>query len=286
MIQPWFLMRDEQDKGPAFMKSVLLSDISKIDRSKVAYLVIDGRNQQQAESMLRTVRQNSLPALYLLPIVILHNNFSMPDIGSRYADAYHSIDDFNAAVAEGFITQFEGVNRWIISVVLDNVSGDSNIALRVLRYMVSRDQSFNPVATAKALSGYVYPQLELLFEGSDVGLLETLEFLAEQRLVTGDFYTKAHFCSHCECAFLNFEETCPHCQSTNLTIDELVHHFKCAYTGELSEFKQGEAMICPKCELQLKHIGVDYDKPSIVYRCNQCSHSFQNPPRLGDLGVD
>jgi hypothetical protein len=34
--------------------------------------------------------------------------------------------------------------------------------------------------------------------------------------------------------------------------------------------------VCPKCNKQLRHIGVDYDKPSIIYTCNSCTHTFQD----------
>ena len=35
-------------------------------------------------------------------------------------------------------------------------------------------------------------------------------------------------------------------------------------------------MECPKCDKKLRHIGIDYDKPSAVHTCNSCGHEFQN----------
>jgi hypothetical protein len=115
------------------------------------------------------------------------------------------------------------------------------------------------------------------FSDEDDGFLRVLEFLEHQRLVRGEFQSRAHFCHHCSCAFLNFLETCPHCASPDLRLDEMVHHFKCAHTAPMADFQQDGGLVCPKCTRSLRHIGVDYDKPSIVYTCNQCSHSFQDP---------
>jgi len=34
-------------------------------------------------------------------------------------------------------------------------------------------------------------------------------------------------------------------------------------------------MQCPKCNKELKHIGIDYDKPSEIHTCKSCMHSSQ-----------
>jgi DNA-directed RNA polymerase subunit RPC12/RpoP len=55
----------------------------------------------------------------------------------------------------------------------------------------------------------------------------------------------------------------------------LVHHFRCAYVGPLSDFKKEDHLECPKCNHKLKHIGIDYDKPSEINTCNTCNYSSQ-----------
>ncbi|MGL4598380.1 MAG: hypothetical protein ACRCYO_12685, partial [Bacteroidia bacterium] len=52
----------------------------------------------------------------------------------------------------------------------------------------------------------------------------------------------------------------------------------CAFIGPISEFKNpvDSTLSCPKCNKQLRHIGVDYDKPSVINKCNNCSSSFQD----------
>ena len=278
MKQPWFVkVNEQQQNGPSFLNSLLLDDIEKIDLGDIAYLVVDDRDMRHANDVIFTIRGSGFPAIYILPIICLQQAGAQSDSSQRYADVYIPYQDFTQRIAEDYVSSLAPINRWISTVTQDAISADTNIAFRVLRFMESRDELFKPVTTAQATSGFVYPLLEPLFKQNDVGVLQSLEYLSDQHLVSGEFFSKAHFCGHCDCAFLNFKESCPDCHSVDLKIDELVHHFKCAYTGELSEFKQGEALVCPKCERHLRHIGVDYDKPSIVYRCNGCSLTFQNP---------
>jgi hypothetical protein len=75
-------------------------------------------------------------------------------------------------------------------------------------------------------------------------------------------------------------EVCPDCGSANLDVDDTVHHFRCGHVAPLGEYEQGQQLICPKCDRELKHIGVDYDKPSLIYECNDCLHRFPEPEIL------
>ncbi|HLC83134.1 MAG TPA: hypothetical protein VJI69_04825, partial [Bacteroidia bacterium] len=45
----------------------------------------------------------------------------------------------------------------------------------------------------------------------------------------------------------------------------------------ISDFKNpiDNTLTCPKCNKGLRHIGVDYDKPSIIHHCNSCDNNFQ-----------
>lgn len=115
-----------------------------------------------------------------------------------------------------------------------------------------------------------------MFHTQDTSALYTLNRLASQHILFAKKVNKAHFCNHCGSAFLNFKETCIQCGSDDLEEEELIHHFKCAHTAEKSRFlnPQGE-LECPKCDQLLKHIGVDYDKPSTMTQCQSCSHKSQ-----------
>jgi hypothetical protein len=50
----------------------------------------------------------------------------------------------------------------------------------------------------------------------------------------------------------------------------LVHHFHCAALLPEEAFRQGTALVCPKCKRQLRNYGKDYDRPGRAYTCNTC----------------
>lgn len=243
----------------------------------VACLLIDARHPETARKVLVAIRQRPLPAQYLCPAVWVDAPREANAEFMAAADGAVAGRDLAAGVASRLAADFDTVHQWVDRLPDGGRSSDTNVAFKVLRFMASRGAEQVPVQTVRSHIGFSYPGLQGFFRQHDSGLLDTLDFLAEQNLVGGRFVTKNHFCSHCECAFLSFKECCPQCGADDLRLDELVHHFRCAYVGELAQFRQGDALVCPKCERGLKHIGVDYDKPSVVFHCNQCNHGFQDP---------
>ena len=77
---------------------------------------------------------------------------------------------------------------------------------------------------------------------------------------------------------MSYREVCPKCSSSNTTPDDIIHHFPCGYVGPMKDYKNqiDDKLDCPKCNKRLRHIGVDYDKPSVIYECNHCAHKFQD----------
>ena len=59
--------------------------------------------------------------------------------------------------------------------------------------------------------------------------------------------------------------------------EPIIHHFRCAHVGPESDYKEGYDLICPKCDRQLRHIGIDYDKLSEIVHCGVCNHHTQDP---------
>jgi len=163
-----------------------------------------------------------------------------------------------------------------ISLLKNQKTDDSDIAFKILRYIYSRDEKLFPFMSIKNKYGYSYPKIDHMLDKNSNQLFESFDFLVDNRLLEPIFYDRCHFCPECYSGFLNFKEVCPKCYSVDINSEALIHHFECAYVGLESEFKHGNKFICPKCDKELFHIGVDYDKPSFVYTCNKCSNEFQN----------
>lgn len=252
-----------------------VSELAEKDIAAVSTFVIHHDEPETRQLLLKALRHNSNPNVYLKPIVAVASNSVTTLINEGFDWAFNDSNSLNNPTSE-WQQRCHGINRWIGT--LPNNDGklqDSSIHFRALRLLSSRNERIKPLKTITDKYGFYYPILTPLFEKSDGSVSRVLEFLESQQLLTPFFEEKAHSCSSCDSAFLSFKETCPDCHSDNLEKTELIHHFKCGHVASVEDFTQNNKLTCPKCNLELKHIGVDYDKPSAVHRCRQCNLSFQ-----------
>lgn len=105
----------------------------------------------------------------------------------------------------------------------------------------------------------------------------TLEALAAAKILERTFFERTQCCSHCGSARVVAREVCASCASANLNEETLVHHYKCGHQGEKSSFRNDGALNCPKCDVELKHFGVDYDTPGNIFVCNSCGEKAAEP---------
>ena len=277
MRKPYYIQAAGSQISCGGIETVTQDDIESINSQNVAYWLIDMRIWKEGWDILCYIRRHLSPTVYLKPVLFLIDSDTIPQDIVTSSDGNIHRSSCDERILEEWVSKVEHINQWIAHLPNANSNTDTNIAFKVLRIITSRNIEIEPITTTRRHSGYVYPILEPLFAKRDTGVLETLAFLESQHLLTGRFISRAHFCGHCSSAFLNFKESCPQCNTDDIKSDELIHHFKCAYTAEMSHFRKADRLACPKCERELKHIGVDYDKPSIVHNCNQCTHTFQDP---------
>jgi hypothetical protein len=111
-----------------------------------------------------------------------------------------------------------------------------------------------------------------------IGRKEFMTFMMRMRslgyAVNGRVIDKIHICPSCKSSHLLFMECCPKCKSSNVVDEGLIHHFRCANISPERTYQVGEDLICPKCKRVLRHIGVDYDRPSQVSSCKDCGNTF------------
>lgn len=144
--------------------------------------------------------------------------------------------------------------------------------------MFTRNRPLRPVKDRTSRIGYKFPILSLGYQEESPKLeINALHSAIEKDFFSASFHDRMHLCSKCHSGFLNYKELDPKSGSSNLITENLIHHFVCAYVGPEGDFLQGESMVCPKCNKTLRHIGVDYDKPSVMYKCLDNDNYFQEP---------
>lgn len=103
------------------------------------------------------------------------------------------------------------------------------------------------------------------------------EGLCGHDLLRREFFDRFHICGRCDSARIYVREECSKCGSSDLVEEQYLHHFRCAYQGPESEFRRGDALICPKCRRELTHFGFDYDRPGTMIVCRHCQHAASDP---------
>ncbi|MCX7420999.1 MAG: hypothetical protein NT013_15865 [Planctomycetia bacterium] len=89
-------------------------------------------------------------------------------------------------------------------------------------------------------------------------------------------------CPQCH-ALPSFRPACPCCGSARVERDSLMHHFACAYIGQVSEFRVTSegGLACPKCCAQRLIVGTDCESLYGPNRCNDCDWSPQELEIIG-----
>ena len=103
------------------------------------------------------------------------------------------------------------------------------------------------------------------------------EALCEHGLLKREFFERFHICPSCNSYRLHVREECSQCRSSDLSEEQYLHHFRCAFQGPESDFRRGDELVCPKCHHELTHFGFDYDRPGTMVVCGSCGHAASEP---------
>ena len=151
--------------------------------------------------------------------------------------------------------------------------------LLLLKELLERNgEKLMPERELASPFGHGYPVARQVLETSVGKETEDLEWLSNGGYLERQFFDKIHLCPYCSHYAINFHEVCPRCRSADTGIVEMVHHFRCGTVAPEAEFRNGARFTCPKCRRPLRHLGVDYERPSASYVCGGCRHLFLDPP--------
>lgn len=270
------------------LRPMSLDELNEAEALDEGAVLVDAHNTGFAHAALAAMRLHTSPGVYLKPVFLVGREAELdrrPRAAADLVIAPEDLDEYRlqrlADTFGSWQTRMRTVSKAAAASTDCTENGrpmDTGPAVKFLRFLYVRNESATPVRGTWSMAGYHYPKLAYFLTADNLGILRTLEYLEAQGLLRGEFHDKAHFCAHCNSAFLNFRETCPHCQSANLAVDDLIHHFRCGHVAPKAEFTTSEGgFTCPKCNRDLNHLGTDYDKPSAVYTCRDCGHVFQEP---------
>ncbi len=240
-------------------------------------IVLEANHVDFARFVLKSIRSSFDVNIYLKPVYLINYKETRDSL----------INELN----DGIIGSFDQINEKIKDVQriqklakhLDHTASNSfeiQVFKKTLNYLYTRENStLKPIADAASYIGYSYPLLAVNFESYEESkVLDLLEWAFNEDLIWPDYYDRVYLCNSCKTGRLSYRETCTSCKSSNLKQEDLVHHFPCGYIGPISDFKNkiDGSLNCPKCSKNIRHIGVDYDKPSIINQCLNCNSISQD----------
>ncbi|GET28247.1 hypothetical protein SD074_04490 [Prolixibacter sp. SD074] len=256
-----FLIADYQDQD---IRNFALADA----------LVLDWQQPDHTTALLKKIRSSFIESIYLLPVFIFNADGIVGDTERALSDGELSVVQEEPIVK--VIRQVK--KRREDFTPHETNSSENRILTKLFRYMYTRDKALSPEVDVMAHMGYEYPLIRLHYPaGESMEMLKILRRGTDNDFFQGTFVDKTHICPSCHSGHLNLREVCTQCASAHISSENLIHHFVCAYMGPEGDFMTKQGLVCPKCNRQLRHIGVDYDKPSVIYRCHDCRHEFQEP---------
>lgn len=258
------VIRNKRQVHPAFLENI-------------DAVILQSESVQEANEILREVRHMPKAEDYLKPI-FLHPHLAKDKLLSAEIDGVADPNQLQEAAEKS-----KAIYTQIGKVKVDGNKSqhpDGDMLLKASQFIFSRKKPLTPLRDRNAKLHYRFPFLTSFFEeNGEEKALGVLRLGEKQGWFNTKMIDKLHLCPTCESAHSNLRATCTKCRSVNIQEEDLVHHFPCAHIAPISDFEKegGHGLHCPKCDKALRHIGNDYDKPSAIYNCNDCHHTFQQP---------
>lgn len=240
-------------------------------------LIIDGKDIDFIRQIVRRVRSHNSPDIYLKPIFVLKGiNLTDPLVNNLIDGTLFSLDqlDFIVPEVEKILTRISDLK------FTNSISFEAQMIEKVICFLYSSERyTLDPIPYVYSDVNYSYPILSVNFRQADEHTaLDILDIAVQEGIFEAEYFDRIYLCSNCSSGHLSYREVCPKCGSSNSETEDIIHHFPCGYVGPMRDFTNeiDDQLDCPKCNKRLRHIGVDYDKPSVLHECNNCGHKFQD----------
>lgn len=240
-------------------------------------VLINGKDELFIRQIVKRIRSHKNPNIYLKPVFLLKGvNIIDPLINQLIDGTLFSLDQipFIKKEVEKILTKNEEIQ------FTRQISFEAQMIVKIITYMYSREMStLTPIPYYNSDVNYTYPPLSVNFgHTEEYAIFSIFEQAEYDGIFTSEFVDRIYLCSQCSNGRMSYREVCPKCNSSNSKTDDIIHHFPCGYVGPMNDFTNeiDDELDCPKCNKRLRHIGVDYDKPSVIHECLNCSHRFQD----------
>ncbi|MEO1263204.1 MAG: hypothetical protein AAFZ15_30620 [Bacteroidota bacterium] len=251
-------------------RQVQLPFVQSVD----AVIIQTASNREFGEICVE-LRNQPEPEDYLKPVFMVAN----PSLKPSWNNEVDGITELENLI--GISERTRRIHKLISKIALVKnppQTFEVEVLIKLMQYLFTREKELIPFPNRYSKIHFNFPFVSNFFdETTEHRVLHAIKLAERKGWITGKVIEKLHLCPNCGSNHQTLRATCKKCGSVDLLEEDLVHHFPCAYIGPISDFetKDGNGLHCPKCDKSLRHIGNDYDKPSSIYNCNSCHHTFQ-----------
>jgi len=125
--------------------------------------------------------------------------------------------------------------------------------------------------------GFIYPVVEQAVNAKGKEAVAIVESLTDKGILKRSFFDRLLRCSRCQSINLRPSTHCPKCGSGDIARGRILEHLACGYVGVEEEFTAKGKYVCPRCKLELRTLGADYQSRGVLRKCHDCSEVFNVP---------
>jgi hypothetical protein len=154
----------------------------------------------------------------------------------------------------------------------------NEIAIKLVAEMLAgRIVNIKPQYDFTTELGYIYPAVEQTLKVKGKEAAAIMESLAAKGIVNRSFFDRLLRCQRCQSVNLRPSSHCPKCSSGHIIRGRILEHLACKYVGVEDEFTAKGRYVCPRCKMELRTLGDDYQSQGVLYKCRDCSEIFTVP---------
>jgi hypothetical protein len=125
--------------------------------------------------------------------------------------------------------------------------------------------------------GVIYPLVEQTLKVKGKEAVAIMESLSDKGILKRNFFDRLLRCPRCQSINLRPSTHCPKCGSGDTVRGRILEHLACRYVGVEDEFTTGGRYICPRCKMELRTMGTDYQSRGVLRKCRGCGEVFSVP---------
>lgn len=154
---------------------------------------------------------------------------------------------------------------------------------KILKYMLANSsvikERYDSNTALTDNQGKNFKYLIKDFDRNEKSTVDNLEKLVSAKYLTKYPNGLTIACPKCQSVNISSHYICQNCNSSDFVKGEVMEHNKCGYTdlSMVFEDRSLDKLICPKCNKELKLIGVDYFRLESAFKCKKCTIIFSNP---------